>query len=455
MSALTPTIGIRWRIQRFAHSIEQKFRDHQLLSEADGEQMADFRKALGLTRSRLAKICHTSARTIENVETGTSNNPDTIERYFNSMLAFIDSLSAAENPIPPWLDLPIGTWNEDMDTLCGLLDPEMRAVPFHGHSRQKLRNELIEWSNSDRPVLIRSLRADAGMGKTRLAVELCRDLVGMGSGKLNTDWCAGFVRPEHFPTNQSVWSTGDFSNRKVLLVFDYAGGSHALPIIKRLLPFLVDPPTAKLRVLFLDRVDYWLSELRREKHYQDLDRRHGVSRGFAVTEMGDAYDGLGRNAVFESAFGVFRDKLQSKRAGFAPDDLDKPLFDRVLMLHMRALLEADGATGSDKERELLEECLHREERQWQRRMAAHGIKSHLFGLVKRAYSNISAEGGATSVSDARAIALQDKAFASLPAYLQDSLLKILHECYASSSRYIEPLRPDLLGEYFISKPTRR
>lgn len=452
---LRQTTGIRWRLERFARALDQKLAGKvDKLSFAETEAMKDFRTTLGLSRKHLAEICGTTERTVENLETGVSNSQPTIREYFRSMLAYIDALSVPERRMPEWLDVPIGTWAKDQGSLSGLLDPEMRSVQFHGNSRKRLLKAMGDWCETEEPVQIQSVRADAGMGKTRLGVELCRKLSSVDSGDANDGWIVGFVRPQFFPKETSPWETANLRGQNVLLVFDYAGGPESLPVIKRLLPHLVEPPTKRLRILFLDRVDYWLSELRREKAYSDVHRKHGISRTFSQPEIGDAFDNGGREGAFTLAVKGFQDKLESKAQVATPSDLGKPLFARVLMLHMRALLATVGSNGSASEREILEECLDRERRQWEYRMSVRGVELHLFNLVEKVFWLISSEGGAVDIEQATRIASEDRAFASLPAYLQEPLLGVLHDCYASSGRYIEPMRPDLLGEYFIAKEPR-
>lgn len=444
-------IGLRWKIARLAESIDSKLADGSSFLDAEDHQNGKRLREVLVERKPLSAFSGITEATITNIEEGRTNNRSTIARYFKALLDYIDSLSVQERLLPDWLDFPVGTWAKGTGTLCGLLDPELRAVGFHGESRKEKLAGLKDWCTSDHPVALRSLKAEAGMGKTRLGVELCRLLVDSANEGAAEPWTVGFVRPTRFPAGASPWSTANFAGRNLLMVFDYAGGPESLPLIKHLLPSLLQPPARRTRLLFLDRTDFWLAELRSDAGFQALKRRHFISREFGEPDLGDAYGKDGRIGAFNSAVLGFKRQIQATGSVPIPANLDSPTFDRVLLLHMRALLAITGPTQADKMAEVLEECMDRERRQWLRRMAIRGLEPTHLPLVERVYSLVAIEGGATDHENALAVASQDKAFGSLPRFLQDQVIGVLHDCYGSSRLHIEPLRPDLLGEYFVTR----
>ena len=451
----TPNVGLRWKIARLAESIDSKLADGSLLVDAADRKNCKRLREVLVERKPLSAFSGINVSTIANIELGRTNHRSTIAGYFKALLDYIDALSVKDRSLPDWLDFPIGTWANGTGTLCGLLDPELRAVGFHGESRKETLTGLKNWCTSDHPVALRSLKAEAGMGKTRLGVELCCQLVDSSDEGSAEPWSVGFVRPTRFPAGASPWSTANLAGRNLLMVFDYAGGPESLPLIKHLLPSLLEPPTRRTRLLFLDRTDFWLSELRSDSGFQALKRRHSISREFGEPDLGDAYGKDGRIGAFNSAVLGFKHQLQATGSVAVPANLDSPTFDRVLLLHMRALLAVTGPTQAEKMTEVLKECMDRECRQWLRRMAIRGLDPTHLPLVERVYSLVAIEGGATDHENALAVASQDKAFGSLPPFVQDRVIGVLHDCYGSSRLHIEPLRPDLLGEYFVTRrPTK-
>lgn len=447
-----PNVGLRWRIARLAESIAAKqVKGDVVLDDTDRDQAKRLRDVL-VDRKLLSGFSGITVATIANIEDGRTNNPPTVARYFEALLSYIDSLSARDRLLPDWLDFPVGTWVNGTGTLCGLLDPELRSVEFHGDARNKVLKGLKDWCTTNHRVALRSLKAEGGVGKTRLGVELCRQLVDGIDVSTNEPWTVGFVQPGLFPAQESPWSTAQFVGRNLLMIFDYAGGPESLPVIKRLLPHLVEPSACRTRVLFLDRRDYWLAELRLDGGFEAVKRRHFISREFSEPDLGDAYDQGGRVRAFTAAVAGFHKKLGTKGSVPAPANLDSPTFNRVLLLHMRALLEVTGSTQAAEMREVLEECMDRERRQWVRRMEIRKVDASFLPLVEHVYWLLAAEGGVSTHEVALKVACTDAAFKSLARFFQDQVIGVLHDCYASSTRYIEPLRPDLLGEHFLSQP---
>lgn len=448
----TPNVGLRWKIARLAESIGAKqAKGDVVLDDVERDQARRLRDIL-VDRKPLAEFSGITVATIANIEGGRSNNPPTVARYFEALLSYIDSLSAQDRLMPDWLDFPVGTWVNGTGTLCGLLDPELRSVEFHGDARKKALQRLKDWCTTDHKVALRSLKAEGGVGKTRLGVELCQQLTAGTDVGTNEPWTVGFVRPHLFPAEVSPWSTARFAGRNLLMIFDYAGGPESLPVIKRLLPHLVEPTACRTRILLLDRRDYWLAELLLQEGFQAVKRRHSISREFSEPELGDAYDKGGRAHAFATAVAGFQKKLETEGSVQAPANLDSPTFDRVLLLHMRALLAITGSTQAAEMKEVLDECMDRERRQWVRRMEIRKVDGSFRPLVEQVYWLIAAEGGVATHEVALKVACTDAAFNSLGRFIQDQILGVLHDCYASSARYIEPLRPDLLGEHFLSQP---
>lgn len=127
-----------------------------------------------------------------------------------------------------------------------LLMPYSMAIPFLG--RKPEMAELYDWMASAKPIAIRVLVGRAGMGKTRLALELCDEAV-------KRQWDAGFVTErelERFMAQQNLATWG--WRCPTLIVIDYAA-----PRARQLHQWFVEladnggDPRKPLRVLLLER----------------------------------------------------------------------------------------------------------------------------------------------------------------------------------------------------------
>ena len=79
---------------------------------------------------------------------------------------------------------------EDLPKRAGpaaLLNARHQEVPFHG--RKEVLDALRRWCEGEERVRARLIHAEGGMGKTRLAIELCKQMRAAG-------WRAGFLRED-------------------------------------------------------------------------------------------------------------------------------------------------------------------------------------------------------------------------------------------------------------------
>ncbi len=71
-----------------------------------------------------------------------------------------------------------------VDTDIDILSPYTRSIPLIGRDAELA--DLRAWLASEKPISIRVLTGRAGSGKTRLALELCEQMLAEG-------WAAGFL----------------------------------------------------------------------------------------------------------------------------------------------------------------------------------------------------------------------------------------------------------------------
>jgi hypothetical protein len=93
------------------------------------------------------------------------------------------------------------TRRERVETEADLLSPYARSIPLVGRKREMA--ELRAWLASGRPIAVRVLTGRAGAGKTRLALELCEEMLAEG-------WAAGFVESEELGRFQDKQNLADW-----------------------------------------------------------------------------------------------------------------------------------------------------------------------------------------------------------------------------------------------------
>ncbi len=109
--------------------------------------------------------------------------------------------------------LPRKIWQRNLSPPGALLQAEYGVVPFHG--REKELEALRSWCEDDCVVAVRLCTGPGGMGKTRLAIETCRQMRERG-------WQAGLLPyPDERPPAQ-VWHALTQRGGPALVVVDYA-----------------------------------------------------------------------------------------------------------------------------------------------------------------------------------------------------------------------------------------
>jgi hypothetical protein len=204
----------------------------------------------------------------------------------------------------------------DAESDIGLLTPFTRAIDLIGRGQELA--DLEAWLGKDKPTSVRVLTGGAGVGKTRLALELMERAGAQG-------WQAGFVRRNEL-TRIGHGEAPMAPGKPVLAVVDYAA-AHA-QVLNAWLEELADPPPGaaqpKFRLLLLERQaepgsGWWetafgLGGSGARAIRRLLDPPEPVS----LRPLGDAGD---RRAVFQAMFS----RKDSTVA--APDD---PTFERRL-----------------------------------------------------------------------------------------------------------------------------
>lgn len=244
----------------------------------------------------------------------------------DGLLSLSSLLLPALEPLPP--DCP--DWP--------LLTPNHAVVPFLG--RDEERAALRTWADDPSPLSIAVLTGEAGMGKTRLAGELCTELTAAG-------WDAGFLPDPHRATGLDVL-------RPTLLALDHPEPSAAA--IGELVRHLAGQKhRPRVRILLLSR----------ESTGGEWWRRLAVAAGALWEGLNTITVQLGRRPL--TAAERVAHAAAAMRA-FAPPravlpDVGDPGYDDPLRLQLAALMRLRGDDVAAGE-ELVSRFLTYELAQW-------------------------------------------------------------------------------------------
>jgi hypothetical protein len=187
------------------------------------------------------------------------------------------------------------------------------------------------------------------MGKTRLAIELCKRMRARG-------WRAGFLG-EGVDVGEILEGT-----KPALVAIDYAESKQDLgAMLKRVAQ---RPANGTLRVLLLARNadEWWADLLRKDGAVEDLLRQEEPRALSSVTPD--------REVIFREAVRAFAEARHGKAQEGAVPNLTDPRYQRVLYVHAAALATVEG--DDVKIDSLMEKILDHEERFWREQLPARG-----------------------------------------------------------------------------------
>jgi len=311
-----------------------------------------------------------------------------------------------------------------------LLQARHRVSPFYG--RAEVLARLTDWCNTGDPVRLYLVHAEGGMGKTRLAIELCERMRHAG-------WVAGFLREPAPPRwFERLWQ----SERPALVVIDYAESRTTLPaLLEPVAQHQRGWKRAPFRVLLLARSasDWWENLRSRAESLRDLLGFTGMEYLPALTATVEERMDLLREAV--PAFA--RVRRRAVRAEALPDVADAR-FKRVLYLQMAALAHVDGLpAGADQ---LMDAVLDHEERFWGEARVDAARWVMLAATLR---------GGLRD--EAEAFAVAERACQAPQAELVRWLRGVypVGSARAQEPVYVAALEPDLLAEAMILRTLQR
>jgi nucleoside phosphorylase/tetratricopeptide (TPR) repeat protein len=327
-------------------------------------------------------------------------------------------LAFVKQHVPPRAtrdDSILAPGTEDLRRLASpanLLNACHQVVPFHG--RKELLDELRRWCEGDERVRARLIHAAGGMGKTRLAIELCKQMREAG-------WRAGFVREDKTVADLLE------SHRPVLAVLDYA---ESRPDLRDVLAGAAGRRGKKaMRVVLLSRnADAWWTEVLRSNATIKtmLSEEEPLALPSATPD---------REAVFREAVTAFAGKAYE---GPLPS-LEHPRYERVLYVHTAALATAqERPVHVDA---LMDDTLDHEEHFWREQLPDRGRiqERKAVDKMRLAVAALTLKGGARDKAEAEHIVGDE------------DMVTLLRDLYPGrvGQRYVGGLEPDLLGEALV------
>lgn len=363
-----------------------------------------------------------------------------IDFRFNWTKAIDDLLIACRNSdvtfnplfrLPDWLSIPDRQWKGNPGAL---LRADLAIVPFHG--REEELQAWTEWAFREDDDVARLMTGPGGMGKTRLAREICLAL-----GKRGIP--AGFLDLEEAQQCLAELKLG--KRERMLIVVDYA--ESAVEKVADLLRVIAKENLTGVRVLLLARgAGFWWSQLKRRGDGVGDCLRQEPGRLKPL-----ALDLAARRQSYRIAADAFAAKLGVTSQPQEPADITIVEYERTLLLHMSALLGIQGIQVSGMDA-ILEAILGREIEYCARQLKEQGLSQLERGL-NLAMSAISACGGIQNRRAAVILIQELQYFHDQPMAVVETVADVLHNCYPGTA-WIEPVQPDLLMEYMVEKATQ-
>lgn len=343
------------------------------------------------------------------------------------------------------LKIPKLRWDDRLYSAGAMLRPEFSIVPFRGRKREI--DDLTRWAMSNIPLSIRLYAGWAGFGKTRLAMEICHRLRQSGVR-------AGFIIREDVDTFIEDFATDSKDDGSTLfIVIDYVESNR--DVLVNLLKRFERNKRKRIRFMLLARgVGEWWEELKRVGNgVGELLSGPATAKPIRITSLALSQDE--RKDSYNEAFTAFAKELKISAPKNTPSNLNAPYYERVLLLHMSALLDVTGEarpTENEKEDEknrILCGVLNKEIRFWERLLLSRKLDASLLKGLDSAMATFTMIDGVWNKKEAVELLQRLPHFEEENWRILDILAELIHDSYSGSEKYIEPLQPDLLGDHLI------
>ena len=351
---------------------------------------------------------------------------------------------STEEPLPPvrrpvlHLELPQYEWVPDRSPPGALLRADHGIVPFH--RRDEELEDLFTWCGGEQKERIRLYTGVGGMGKTRLALEVCLRMRAQG-------WRTGLIESAADANPEEAARAILAAGGPMLLVLDYAETRRKflVPLLRELLRTEAEGPF-RLILIARWREDWW-DQLRREPLGVGDLIAGPATEHFALGPLASLIED--RVETWGFAAGAFANQLKTKIPESLPEDLDAEYFEPVLMLHMSALGAVEGVPlkGEDG---ILDWVLDRERRFWSEQLRERQLAPELMSAVGRAMSAVTLAGGTVSAEGTVQLLKALEIFEGQPWTRLGAVAHLMHDTYPGNY-WVMPVQPDILGEHLIER----
>lgn len=312
-----------------------------------------------------------------------------------------------------------------------LLRAQAAATEIFGRDEELIR--LDAWMGRDEYLLTRLVVGYGGVGKTRLALELCSRATANG-------WVAGFLAPDA-TLGEEIYKGG----MPTLIVLDYA--ETRLQLIRQLIARLRKTSGAKMRILLLARSagDWWTSLSLESPEFEALLT---TSPPLILRPFGDDFEIVER--IYKAAREAFCNHLGAseidvrRRHQFVRDVT--PL--ELQTLALIDVLEVRNRLDPEQEQSPTERLLNHERRYLKAAVSAECIDDIEIATMDQILAAMALVGAATekaALADLRRLDL------SLSDDVQKKVVRLLRRLYPGQGCYLSGIKPDLIAEDLVSQ----
>ena len=342
------------------------------------------------------------------------------------------------------LRIPKGQWRPG----AGMADSQLlraeEALVSFDRGREPDLDKLREWLNEGVwPISVRLITGAGGEGKTRLAIEICKEFKGTG-------WNAGFLDSSLESTRMgAIWRDLLALNQPTLIVVDYAE-TRQEAFLSLLKAVQREPPEQRVRILLLAREagEWWDNLPSRDSECEAVLGGRATSGPYRLTPLYAVPQS--RQEAFRNALRAFAKVLQVDNPSVVPT-LVGDQFERPLFVQMAALLALYGERPTTSQG-LTKALLNHERRYWLGLLAP--LKwSDPARRAEQLLALATLAGGFATAKIAEKYWTQAKGEVITTSEF-NPLFRHLVSLYPGTQG-LEALRPDLLGEALVAQALLR
>ncbi|BCS55434.1 tetratricopeptide repeat protein [Geobacter sp. SVR] len=348
----------------------------------------------------------------------------------------LDSHEKAYSPSVTPLHIPSKQWKLGIGLTDSMLLRAEEEVVCFDPARQPEVDLLNAWLDTPEwAQAIRLIAAPGGAGKTRLALELCRQRLSVG-------WVAGFL--DTTLDIPSIWQTLKNCHKSLLIVIDYAE-TRQTALLALIRAMLKAPNDHSVRLLLLARAggEWWDNLPSKDSVCENLLSSYATSL-FNLPALHS--DMQGRKHAYQRALQSFAEALNVTAPDISPD-LSFDYFERPLYVQMAALLALHGERPITAEG-LTRALLHHERRYWRGLFNTFGwaepesLAQQLLALATLAGGFATPKEAGSYWSAAGLSVLSGSDF--------NTLFSTLAPLYPGKQG-LQAFRPDILGEALVAQ----